>query len=211
MNGRRLAVAAAWGCAALAVVGFFQPWVYLDVREPSLVRQLRTTAPVQGALRGLTKDVSRITATIQRGAKTISANIPLGSLNDIPRQLSGAQIPQLANSDQAQLGLAVMAIITGKSQDVGRQSYAVYALPLLALLAAAVVTAMARPLAAWIVAGVCAAVGLGGLIKLATTPLASPILAVTIGPGLWMSLWAYVGLAAAAAVSALMRSRRRAV
>ena len=60
----------------------------------------------------------------------------------------------------------------------------------------------------WGVAIVCAAVAGVGFWKLLTTNTQSLMVAITIGPGLWLSLWAYVGVACAAGVSGILGMKR---
>ena len=199
-------LAVAWGCAALAVRGFAMPWAHLDVHEPAMLKQVRQTAPLQDAMQGLGRGLSRIAVNIKRGTETVTGDIPLGSLDNLPRAITGAQIPQLANSHQAQVALAVMQLLAGAStQELGRQSYAVYLLPGLAVLAAVLLTVVGRRrLVAGAVAIVCSLIAAVGFWKLLTTNTATLFVAITIGQGLWLSLWAYAGLAAAAIGSVLL-------
>jgi len=56
---------------------------------------------------------------------------------------------------------------------------------------------------------VCLVVAGGGFWKLLTTKTETLLVAITIEQGLWLSLWAYVGIGLAALVlAALARSRR---
>ncbi|MBI4598435.1 MAG: hypothetical protein HY737_08560 [Candidatus Omnitrophica bacterium] len=213
---RVVCLMAAWVCASLAVIGFFLPWARIDLREPSTVKRLRETVPLQGtmeglagAMRGITKDVGRVAVTIRRGAETVTGDITVPSLEDIPRVISGAQIPQMANSQHAQLAVAIMEMLTGKRQQVGLQSAAVYLLPGIAVGCAALLTWLPRPW--WLpyaVSGLCATLAAAGFWKLSTTNTAGLLIAVTVGPGLWLSLWAYVALAVCAAALGVTRIHR---
>jgi len=195
-----------------AVAGLFMPWVTIEVREPELARQLRETtesSPVSDTIGGILKDVGRITATIRRGAETITGDLP--SLSEIPRQVSGVQIPRLANRQQSKLALAIIEQVTGERQHLGLKSYAVYLLPGLALICGVLVTIWGRHRAvSWSVAGVCAAVTGAAFWKLMTMNLQAAFITITIERGLWLSLWAYAVLAVAAGMSGLMSRRLRA-
>lgn len=204
---RRIPVALAWLCAVTVVVGFFLPWARLDLREPEVVKKLQDTAAASGTLSGLAKDIGRITASIRRGAQTVLGDLPTAA--DIPKEVTGAAIPQLANQDNAKVAVALFEFLTNQRQDIGWKSYAVYLLPLLALCCALCLTfAGRRMLVALGTAVVCAAVAAVGFWKLLTTPTEALFIAITIGPGLWMSLWAYVGLALAAIMCAFPRRTR---
>ena len=195
---RLIGIVVAWACAALALMAFHMPWIHLDIHEPSMMKQLRQSTPLSSTLGGLTKDVSRITAKIQQGAKTVTRELNLPSLDQIPHHVSGADIPRLANSDQAQLAAFVMETLTKKPQQYGQQSYLVYLVPGLAIVLALLLTVIPRPwwaiLLVAMVSGTIA--GIGGY-KLMTTNLQSQMMTVTIGQGIWLSLWAYAGLAVA--------------
>jgi len=197
----------AWVCVAATAVGFVMPWARIDLHEPSVVRQLRDATPVSNTLGGLTKDLGRITAKIRRGAETITGELP--SLSDIPKEVSGIQIPQMANQKNAQTAIALMELLTNERQQIGLKSYAVYLLPGIALLCALLLTVLGRlPAVPWVVAGLCVLIAGVGCWKLLTTNLSSLMIAITIGPGLWLSLWAYAGLAAAAALIGVLSVKR---
>ena len=197
----------AWLCVAATAVGFVRPWARIDLREPGLVKQVRGAVPASDTLSGLTKDLGKITATIRRGAETVTGELP--SLSDIPKEISGIQIPQMVNQKNAQTAIALMELLTNERQQLGLKSYAVYLLPGIALLCGLLLTFVGWPrFVPWAVAGLCALIAGVGFWKLLTTNLSSLMIAITIGPGLWLSLWAYVGLAAAAVLTGVLRPKR---
>ena len=206
---RSVVLALAWGSVGLACAGFFQPWVRIDVRDPGLAKPMKSLALAGEGIPGLTKGAGRITVTIRRGTKTVTGD--LASLGTIPHQISGVQVPQVANQENAQLTLSIMELLMNERQHIGLKSYAVYLLPGIALLCAGLLTAFGgRPPVAWGVAGLCALIaGVGGW-KLLTTNLHARIVAVSVAHGLWMSLWAYVGIAAAGVLAALSAKDARA-
>ncbi len=206
---RSVVLALAWGSVGLACAGFFQPWVRIDVRDPGLAKPMKSLALAGEGIPGLTKGAGRITVTIRRGTKTVTGD--LASLGTIPHQISGVQVPQVANQENAQLTLSIMELLMNERQHIGLKSYAVYLLPGIALLCAGLLTALGgRPPVAWGVAGLCALIaGVGGW-KLLTTNLHARIVAVSVAHGLWMSLWAYVGIAAAGVLAALSAKDARA-
>ena len=195
---RRLFLGAAWACVGLTLVGFVLPWAYLDVREPRAMKALRAAAPMHDALGGLTKGVSRVVVEVRRGTDTVTGELP--SASALPTVVSGWQVPQLAHRDDAQVAIALMELLTDTRQQLGLKSYAVYLLPGLAVLSGVLVTVWRRrrPVA-FATAGLLAIAALLGCWKLLTTNTQSLFIAVTIGPGLWLSLWAFLGLAASAA------------
>jgi hypothetical protein len=190
----------------MAVVGFFLPWARIDAREPSVVTQLRQTMPLRDAVGGLAQDVSRITVKIRRGTEVVTGRLP--SLSAIPQQVSGFQIPRMANQEEAKIAVALVELMTNQRQQIGIKSYAVYLLPGAALVCAVALTIVALPAAVAIAIAAfgAALAGLGGW-KLLTVDTQTLFMAITIGAGLWLSLWAYVGLAIASGLDALRRRR----
>ena len=196
-----------WVSVAVVLRAFFVPWALIDLREPALLRQVRETVEGQGLLDGLTKRIGKVTAEIRRGAETVTGEL---RVSDIPHEVSGVQIPQMANQNNAHVAIALAELLTNERQHLGAKSYAVYFVPGLALLCALLLTFRGGTAAAALgVAGLCAAIAGAGFWKLLTTNTQALFIAITIGPGLWQSLWGYAGLAAAALLSAARGRRAR--
>lgn len=208
---RAVLLVAVWVSVSAPLVGFVMPWAYLEVHEPELARQLRTATeatPVRDTLSGLFKDVGRITATIRRGTEQMTGELP--SLADLPRQVSGVDVPRLANDPNTQMAMALAEVLTGERQQLGMKSYAVYLLPGIALVCGVLVTLLGRqPQVSFGVAALSAVIAAIGFWKLLTTELQAPFVAIRIEQGLWVSLWGYVALAVAASVYGLVVGRRR--
>lgn len=200
-----------WGSMGLAassmivvIVGFYMPWASVDLHKPDVVQQLEDTLPVRGMLQGLKEDVGRIAVTVKRGAETVTGDLP--NLSDFPKQVTGAQIPQMVNEERAKVAAALVELLTNTRQHLGLKSYAVYVVPGFALLAGALLLGLGhRAPVAWGVAVVCGGIAGLGFWKLLTTNMQTLFVAITIGPGLWLSLWAYTGLAAAALIDTFSR------
>ena len=204
---RMVILGVVWVSVAATGVGFVLPWARIDLREPGLVKQVREKMPASDTLSGLTKDLGKITAKIKRGTQTITGDLP--TLADIPKEVSGIQVPRIANQKNAQTALALMELFTGKQEHIGLKSYAVYLLPGIALVCGLLMTFIGRQrLVPWGVAILCAAIAGVGFWKLLTTNTQALMVAITIGPGLWLSLWAYVGLACAAVGAGVLSARR---
>jgi len=188
----------------MAVGGFFLPWAELNVRKLSVVKQLQQAMPLRDTVGGLAQDVSRITVKIRRGTEVVTGRLP--SFSDIPQHVSGFRIPQIANQEEAKMALALMELITNQRQHLGARSYAVYLLPGVAVLCAVALTVVAQSVAVAVaIAILCAALAGVGCWKLLTVDMQTGGMAVTIGSGLWLSLWAYAGLAIAAGIDAIRR------
>jgi len=205
-----------WGGVAAALRGFVLPWALLDLRVEQLPDKVtraagRVTAgtPLEGVAGELTQGVDRVVATVTRGARTVTGQLP--TLTDIPKQVSGLEIPRLAHRQDAQVALALAELLTGE-RDLGKKIYVVYLVPGLALLLALLVTLAGR---LRVVCGIAAVLALAiagmGCWKLATVNPSTLLVAITIGTGLWMSLWAYAGIGLGALLLAVVgggKSRR---
>ena len=205
---RMAAVAGLWIGVVGAGIGFVLPWATLDVRTSRLTGQLGRALGGTG-LEGLTRQlggkISRVTLQFKRGAETITGDLP--DLSNIPKQVNGPDIPQVINRRDNAVAIALAEMLTGQG-DIGKKSYAVYLVPGLALLLAALVTGLQRvPLVCWGSAALSAAVAGAGFWKLLTTNTQSLLIAITIGPGLWLSLWAYAGMAASSTLLGVLGRR----
>ena len=179
----------AWAAVALTLVGFVLPWARIEIHEPSV-------------------RLGRIAVTLQRGSKTIRGDVPTNA--GLPTQVSGWQIPQLANQEQARVATAMLEFLTKTRQHVGLKSYAVYLVPGVALLCGIGLTVCWRfsPLV-WVIGSLCAAVAGAGWWSVLTTHPRTLFVAVTIERGVWCSLWGYVGLACAAGWLLIWARRQR--
>lgn len=204
----RVTLVLVWVSVAMAGAGFFLPWAKIDLREPGLAKELRAASPGRDLLGGVTKRLGRITIKIRRGTDTITGELP--SLGDIPTQVSGFQIPQLVHQHDAQVAEALWELLANERQRLGAKSYTVYLVPTLALCCGLALSWLAgnAPVAVG-VAVLCGSVAGAGFWKLLTTNTPARFIAITVGPGLWLSLWGYIGLAVSALLCAV-RARSRA-
>lgn len=183
---------------AAGVVGFFLPWALIELREPALAKSLREVVDREGLL----KDLGRVAVEIRRGTERITGELP--DLADLPRQVSGFEIPWMANQPRAQLTMALLELLTNRRERLGAKSYAVYFVPGLAALCGLLLLALGRRRAVAVAVAVgCAAIAMLGGWKLCTTDTQALVVAITIGPGLWLSLAAYAGLALSAVLFAI--------
>jgi hypothetical protein len=204
--GRRIGVGLAWISVVVAGVAFCLPWAHVDLASPGLIQQLTDVTPLHDTIEGLARDLGRVAVTIRRGAEVVTGD--LSQVLDIPRTISGAQIPRLVRQPNAQVAIALMELLTNTRQHLVERSAVVYLAPGIALWCGLLLTFVGRRRAVAIaVAGLCAGIaGMGGW-KLLTTDTSTLVVAIAIGPGLWLSLGAYLGLAVAGAVLACHRQR----
>jgi len=193
-----------WISVAASVIGFVLPWATMDVKTSHLPGQLSQALPgadLQALAKKMTSKIGRVTIQVKRGAETITGELP--DLSKIPTSVNGPQIPEWINRRDAKVVMTLAEMLTGQ-RDLGAKSYAVYLLPGLALLFGVIVTLARRLRVVGIgLGGLCLAIAGLGFWKLLTTKTDTLLVAITIGPGLWLSLWAYVGLGICAVLFAL--------
>ena len=188
---RVVLIALVWSSVAMTVVGFFLPWASITVNP-----QLTHGVSLQELAQKVSKKAGRVVVQVQRGGQTMTASLP--DLATIPTRVSGAQILQLGNRQDVQVVLALAEMLTGQRK-LGARRYAVLLLPCLALAAGIMMTVVRRARLAGVCVGLlCVAVAGIGFWKLCTTNTRTLLVAIALGPGLWLSLWAYVVLGLAA-------------
>ena len=195
-------ILAGWVSVGFAIQGLFLPWAMIDVRQPAAItslqgatRSLRDASPLGETVKGLTHDLHHIVVKVRRGAETVTGTLGVGSLPELPSQVTGADIPRMANQEQAKVAMALVELFTHRSQDVGRKSYAVYAVPGLAVVCGLLLSVFGRRwVIALTIAWFCGTVAAIGFWTLLTVNPQTLFVAIRIGRGLWQSVWAYVGL-----------------
>ena len=178
--------------AAATLVGFFLPWGTLDLREGRIEKQFAASARSS-----LGKTFKSVGGKPSRQPSWIRSHHGKGAPM-IPTRVSGYQIPGLAARENVKVVTSLVELVTKKREQVGLKSYAVYLVPGLALLCGLLLmsTELQRPVGVG-VALVCAAVA-GGGAWLVLTKDTRTAYAISIGPGLWISLAGYAVLALAA-------------
>lgn len=179
----------AWLSVGAALVGFVLPWAMLEMKH------VQGTALEELAGK-LGQELGRVVVSVKRGAETVTGELP--DLSQIADDVSGIQIPQLANRKDAKVVLALAEMLTGQ-RELGAKSYVVYLVPGLALLCGLLLTGAGRARTVCLLTAVlCFGIAGGGFWKLLTTKTDTLLVGIVIGQGLWMSLWAYVGLGVSA-------------
>ncbi len=190
-----------WLSVAAIAVGFWLPWVEITWQESSWLRaavdSVGESNGVTDTLNAVFRGMGRIAVKVKHGTEQVVGDLP--SFDELPRQLSGVEIPRFANRPSTKAILAVAGLLTDQAKDADVQSYAVYLVPGVAFLLVLIVTVLGRRFlfvtqAAAILVTVIVGVGFW---KLLTMDMKTPLAAITIGQGLWFSLWGYLSLAVA--------------
>lgn len=107
--------------------------------------------------------------------------------------ISGFQVPIMANSEESRLIITIAKIFNPGIEGVDKKSFAIWIIPVLAIIFALLVHFLEKD--KW----VNLAIGVIGVLifviavfKIQTTDLDKAILRVRIGLGLWLILWSYL-------------------
>lgn len=112
---------------------------------------------------------------------------------DIKMTVTGYSIPQMANSQNSKAALAVIETLSKSSKGLGAKSYLVYLLPLSAI--ACIALALAGLKKKVFIIGMSVLSGLiggVGLFNLSTVNTDTLITKITIGSGLWNTMYAFL-------------------
>jgi hypothetical protein len=173
---------------SLQAVAFYQPWVEVELSRPKFIERVARVF----------KD-KRDTAAAESAAPAKSRLLTL----------SGAGIPRLANKEYTKRITELFDLLGAKTKQVGLQSYAVYAVPLLlALLVLALVALRFHPKAALVIGLLSWVIFAVGAYQVHTLD-ADPALAVRFCYGLWLALGCYLSFGAAAFLESLPRRYQR--
>ena len=184
-----------WISVGAAVRGFVLPWAYLDVKYRKVtgtIDEVTQTVPLRDLLGKVAKKVGRVAVTVKHGAETVTGELP--DFSKIPDKVSGADIPRLAHQHEMKVALALAEMFTGE-RELGAKSWLVYLMPGLAVVFGLLVTWGPRRRVLGLIVGA-VSVALAGVLwwKFSTTNANTLLVAIAIGPGLWMSCGAYAGL-----------------
>ena len=177
-------------CAVIVLAGFFQPWAEVST----------SVGNVSGGLTGILKGTF---GEVSLGSKVIGGIENLGNeVNEVvgdvsvKKSVSGAEVPGLVNSKSSKMALAIAEIMFKSAEGLSWKSYAVYLIPGLAVLCVLLAGAGLRYPAAFAVMTVLSgAVSGAGLYNLYNADLSNTIVKISIGYGLWNSLYAFGGIA----------------
>ncbi len=208
MRARQRAARIVWCGVAAVVAGFFLPWVHLELIPSKTVRRPappKASKPPPSRSRTHMTDFDR--ALTDAGRQITFA---IRDTVRVPKDITGVMIPKLANAEASNTAMQLGELFTHKREHIGAKSYAVYALPLLAVLVGLLLRTVGDRLPVSLLLAVCCLAVAGvGAWKLLTTHVQSMGMVVKFAIGLWASLAAYVVLAVGAVATGLAERHAR--
>ena len=118
-----------------------------------------------------------------------------GKKATISQAISAYQVPVMANDENARLMITIIKIFDPRIENADKKSYLIWSISVLAVLIFLVSLFFGRNKWVNLAFGI-----IGSLIfiiaayKIKTTDLDKQVLKITMGPGLWLTLWGYLGI-----------------
>lgn len=110
-------------------------------------------------------------------------------------KISGFTIPILANSQDARFAISVIKIFNPKVANVDKKIWLIWAVPLFAVIVFLLSLFLGKSrLFNLLIFLIGVMIFVVGSYKIKTTDLDKLVLNARIGPGLWLTLWGYLGL-----------------
>jgi hypothetical protein len=174
-------------CAIAIIHGFFMPWAKAGTSAGKIARG------ATGAVTGLGKQAPGLGSFFGGVEKTANKVTSVADAAGINMAVSGYSIPKMMNTKSSQVAVALAGIFVKDAKDADKKSYAVYLMPIFALVCIALaIVGMKNLIALIVMAVISGGISLGGLFKLMTTDLNNAIVAISIENGLWQTLYAYL-------------------
>lgn len=121
--------------------------------------------------------------------------ILVGKEAKVSESISAYQVPTMANTEDARLSITVIRILNPDIEDADKKVFLIWLVPFLAV--GIIVTSLILRKNKWVHLAY-AAIGIFifafGAYRITNLKLDRTFLDVTIGPGLWLTLWAYLGI-----------------
>lgn len=174
-------------CAIAIIHGFFMPWAKAATSAGKMARGVTGAATKAGGnaplLGGLFGEVGKVAERATSAADIVGVNMVV----------SGYDIPKMMNTKSSQVAVALASIFIKDAKDADLKSYAVYLMPIFAILCVGLAFfGMKNRIALIVMAVISGGISVGGLFKLMTTDLTNMVATISIESGLWQTLYAYL-------------------
>ena len=109
--------------------------------------------------------------------------------------ISAFQIPVMANGEDARLMISIIKIFEPKVENADKKSYLIWIVPLLAIVILLAGIFFGKNKFVNLIFGIIGVlIFVVAVYKIQTTSLDKMVLKVSISPGLWLTLWSYLGI-----------------
>lgn len=174
-------------CAIAIICGFFMPWAKASTSAGKIAKAMTGAATNFGKRAPL---VSDLFGRMRKAAEKVTS---AADVVGVKMAVSGYDIPKTMNTKSSQVAVALAGIFIKDAKNADLKSYAVYLMPIFALVCMALAfLGMKNKISLIVMAVISGGISLGGLFKLMTTNLNNMVVAISIENGLWQTLYAYL-------------------
>ena len=173
-------------CAIAIIHGFFMPWAKASASATKVAKSLISQA--SGPLAD-----SPFAGKFIRGFNSTTEKISeLGDIT-VKTAVSGYDIPTMINRKSSQIAIALAATMFKDAKDLDKKSYAVYLLPIFALVCVGLaIFGLKNKIAVMVMAVLGGGISIGGLYNLMTVDLSKLPIQISIERGLWQTMYAFL-------------------
>jgi hypothetical protein len=133
--------------------------------------------------------------SVQSAAAGKVTEMLTGKRQDKIDAISAYSVPVMANSEESRLMISIIKIFNPKIQNADKKSYLIWIIPILAVIMLILNSILGTNKWLNLVIGlVGVAIFAFATYKIKTTELDKFVLQITMGPGLWLTLWSYLGI-----------------
>jgi hypothetical protein len=133
--------------------------------------------------------------SVQSAAAGKVTELLTGKRQDKIDAISAYRVPVMANSEESRLIISIIKIFNPKTQNADKKSYLIWVVPILAVIMLILNMVMGNNKWLNLVVGIIGiAIFAFAVYKIKTTDLDKLVLQVNMGPGLWLTLWSYLGI-----------------
>ena len=175
-------------CAIAIIHGFFMSWAKANTSATKVAKGLVNEAS------GPLEDSPFAGKFINFFNKATEKVANLGDI-EVKTAVSGYDIPTLVNKKSSQIAIAIASVIFKDAKDLDKKSMLVYLLPLFALVCIGLaVIGLKNKIAVMVMVILSGAIAVGGLYNLMTVNLSNKVVQISIGQGLWQTMYAYLSI-----------------
>ncbi|MBN2120299.1 MAG: hypothetical protein JW734_04525 [Candidatus Omnitrophica bacterium] len=133
--------------------------------------------------------------SVQSKAAGAVTEILTGKRQEKIDAISAYSVPVMANSNESRLMISIIKIFNPKIENADKKSYLIWSIPLLAVVILILNLVLGKNRWLNLIVGILGiAIFAVAVYKIKTTDLDKLVLQITIGTGLWLTLWSYLGI-----------------
>lgn len=173
-------------CSVVVIASFFMPWAKASTSATKVATSVKKE--IAGPFKEL-PFAGKLFANLDKATDAINE---FGDV-ELKTVVRGCDIPLMVNKKESKTAISLVQVFQPEAEGLDEKVLLIYLIPLLALACAALaLLGFKHDIFIIIVALISGAISIGGLYKVMTTNISSNIVQITIGRGLWQTLYGYL-------------------